>query len=226
VSDPSHRFERLAQALAAHWDEVLAALSPAGCEELRAVLDDPNLPPGQAVRRIEDLLISSDLDDGHAVMAALDGGSRLLATGVEPDLDPGPSLRWLRERVGLGPEPRPGDAPLAAGAAAVLARLATIDSLPEEEVSRAGVDPALSGLIRLDRGQGLCFPRFQFGPDGSPAPVVLEINRLLDADHDPWGVTDWWVGAHAWLGLAPIELLGAAVGHDRLLAAAAAEGDG
>ena len=49
--------------------------------------------------------------------------------------------------------------------------------------------------------------------------MVLAVNRLLDADEDPWGVADWWLGGNARLGAVPAQLLGR--GHDDLLAAAA-----
>lgn len=74
----------------------------------------------------------------------------------------------------------------------------------------AAHDPLRAGLIRLtDRGGGARYPDFQFDPDnGEPRPVVQEINRLLLADEDPWGVADWWLGGNSWLRGAPADLLG------------------
>ncbi len=52
--------------------------------------------------------------------------------------------------------------------------------------------------------------------------MVVAVNRLLDADDDPWGVADWWLGANAWLDAVPARLLGTP-GEHGLLAAARAE---
>ncbi|QTA36072.1 hypothetical protein [Streptomyces sp. CA-256286] len=66
-------------------------------------------------------------------------------------------------------------------------------------------------------------PAFQLDPaSGTPYPVVVEINRLLSADEDPWGAVDWWLGPNVWLDAAPARLLGTGVDH-ALLSAARAE---
>ncbi|MGW1878787.1 protein kinase domain-containing protein [Streptomyces sp. NPDC001975] len=66
-------------------------------------------------------------------------------------------------------------------------------------------------------------PAFQLDPvSGTPYPVVMEINRLLSADEDPWGAADWWLGSNVWLDAAPARLLGTGV-DDALLSAARAE---
>lgn len=71
-------------------------------------------------------------------------------------------------------------------------------------------DPAGAGLIRLpDPERGDRYPDFQFDPDtGKPRPVVQQINRLLLADQDPWGLADWWLGGNRLLGGIPAEQLG------------------
>jgi hypothetical protein len=38
--------------------------------------------------------------------------------------------------------------------------------------------------------------------------IVNETNVLLDAKGDPWGVGSWWATPNAWLGAAPIDVLG------------------
>ncbi|HEU5030427.1 MAG TPA: hypothetical protein VFV01_36330, partial [Spirillospora sp.] len=79
-------------------------------------------------------------------------------------------------------------------------------------------DPGPGGapLIRLGPDGA---PAFQFDAAGRPVPVVLEINRLLGADTDPWGAADWWLGANAWLAGVPAALLGDV--DDRVLVLAA-----
>ncbi|MFJ5776137.1 hypothetical protein [Streptomyces sp. NPDC093094] len=79
--------------------------------------------------------------------------------------------------------------------------------------ARAGADPEADAetvdLIGLPVGGGrLRLPAFQFAADGRPRPVVLTVNRLLDARRDPWGVADWWLSPNAWLAEAPHLLLG------------------
>ncbi|MER7654059.1 hypothetical protein ABTY64_00970, partial [Streptomyces albidoflavus] len=88
--------------------------------------------------------------------------------------------------------------------------------------------PADEDRIRLpDPVGGDRYPEFQFPEGGgSPHEVVLEINRLLLADLDPWGAAAWWLSGNTWLGGAPASLLGQ-LPDAQLVAAATAlvEGD-
>jgi hypothetical protein len=81
-------------------------------------------------------------------------------------------------------------------------------ALTAQQVRDSGADPAELGLIRLDGPGGRLIPAFQFSPAGTPIAVVLTINRLLDAEDDPFGVADWWLGRNAWLEGVPADLIG------------------
>ena len=116
-----------------------------------------------------------------------------------------------------------------------IARLLSVPAQSAEELRGRGVDPDQPHLIRLDGcdgcdgcddHQGPRLPDFQFDAQGRPLSLVLAVNALLDADADPWGVADWWLGRSAWLERSPAESLGA-VPDDVLLALARAlvEGD-
>jgi hypothetical protein len=98
----------------------------------------------------------------------------------------------------------------------------------DEARTRCGGAPPAE-LIRLaDPRDGDRYPEFQFGAaDGSPYDVVLEVNRLLLADIDPWGAATWWLSGNTWLGGTPARLLGRLPDH-RLVGAATAlvEGEG
>ncbi|MFF9086489.1 hypothetical protein ACF1BE_08795 [Streptomyces sp. NPDC014991] len=76
-------------------------------------------------------------------------------------------------------------------------------------------------LIRLrDPRDGDRYPEFQFTPGGgTPHGVVLEVNRLLLADIDPWGAASWWFSGNTWLRGTPAALLGRLPDH-RLVGAA------
>jgi hypothetical protein len=67
-----------------------------------------------------------------------------------------------------------------------------------------GVDAA--GLIALPTDEGTVYPAFQFDDLGVPIPVVVEINGVLGASEDPWGVADWWLAVDADLGASPADL--------------------
>ncbi|MFF8383833.1 hypothetical protein [Streptomyces kanasensis] len=99
-------------------------------------------------------------------------------------------------------------------------RLLAVPALSEDAVRERGGDPYGPGLVRL-RGAGgaVRLPRFQFAGDALPWPVVLEVNRLLDADDDPWAAADWWLSRNAWLAAPPAALLG--TGRDGTLVDAA-----
>lgn len=81
------------------------------------------------------------------------------------------------------------------------------DNEPGDGQGRAAND----GLIRLPRPDGgRQLPRFQFDDALQPHDLVVRVNRLLDAEDDPWGVADWWVSPHAVLVDPPATLLGTA----------------
>lgn len=93
-------------------------------------------------------------------------------------------------------------------------------ALTEEELLGRGQSPDDPDLIRLERDDGTeQWPAFQFGPDGAVLPVVKAVNRLLEADEDPWGAADWWLGHNQWLEAVPARLIGQ-ISESRLLAAA------
>lgn len=95
-------------------------------------------------------------------------------------------------------------------------RLLAAPALDADTVLRRGGDPYAPELIRLPGAGGRPqLPRFQFSEGTLPWLVVLEVNELLDAAHDPWGAADWWLSSNAWLGAAPAGLLG--TGDDRRL---------
>ena len=44
--------------------------------------------------------------------------------------------------------------------------------------------------------------------EAAPLPDAPEVNELLHAASDPWGVRSWWHRWNGWLGCAPVELVG------------------
>ncbi len=66
----------------------------------------------------------------------------------------------------------------------------------------------LLGLPR-DGGKRYLFPAFQIDPARQEIhPEVKEVNQLLDAAADPWGVASWWVSADGGLGSRPMDAVG------------------
>jgi hypothetical protein len=100
-----------------------------------------------------------------------------------------------------------------------------LPSFTEGEIKKRGVEPKKLNLIKLSSPEGTPrFPAFQFDEDGNPISLVVHINQILNAEDDPWGVVDWWIGPNAWLDQKPISLLNSA-DEVRLLAAAEAVGE-
>jgi hypothetical protein len=157
------------------------------------------------------------LPAGHPVSVAISGGT-LLAGPASPDSqlrDVAASLEAITALTLLSQADDDDGPPPAAGPAdpadpdEVADRLLAAPALTGQQVRDGGADPGEPGLIRLDRPDGRQqIPAFQFSQAGTPIAVVLTINRLLDADDDPFGVADWWLGRNAWLDAIPADLIG------------------
>jgi hypothetical protein len=173
--------------------ELVTRLGEEGDANRRAELADElvtmlrhSLPPGHPVRAA---VVAGELRHGAATPVRMDeralGELRATLVGVKQALAPAPDqiLEEARQRL-LG-----------------------VPAYTEQEL-RARGGRLGTGLIRLRRPDGIeVLPAFQFDRQGAPLPVVTEINRVLRADQDPWGVADWWLGRNALLGGVPAQLL-------------------
>lgn len=204
---------------AAHWDSVSGRLTGDQARELRELADRLSGPRASGAE--------PSPDDGHDLAeriarvvaqawgtdAPRSGGSRFTA-GTADWSALGVRLRGLLDGRTAGDEVSPRIRRRLFAATSVIDR----DGL----LARGG-DPDADGLLRLRAEDGrVLFPAFQFRADGNPDPTVIGINRRLRADDDPWGAADWWLGRNAWIGTAPVDLLGAGDGSDRLWSAALA----
>lgn len=187
---------------------------------LRALADTPSGDARAARRAFQAVRLALvPLPFDHPVREALDS-VRLVATAPVGDLV-ALRTRDLLDRLTTAPAPPPDTA---AVIAAVEHRLLRAPALSAAEIRtryRGAAPPP--ELIRLtDPELGDRYPEFQFEPGGgAPYDVVLEVNRVLLADADPWGAADWWLSDNPWLGGGPPatllgirpdrELVGAAV---------------
>ncbi|MEU9714249.1 hypothetical protein [Streptomyces sp. NPDC047976] len=208
MTDP---YARLAAA-AADWDELRLRLDPGSLHRLALLLTAARTATGEGARRAALLaarLLGDRLPDrfpGESRLTAAPGAHTAGHLGYTADdlavlvLDGhrmvGPVLGEVRDRLLAAP------------------------ALGDAEVLERGPDPYAPDLIRLRAPGGLIrLPAFQFTPDGRVRPTVAAVNALLGADDDPWGAADWWLSPNAWLGPAPVTLLGTP-DEQRLVAAA------
>jgi hypothetical protein len=213
------------EALAKYWLDVIACL---GSEDLPiladqvdrlkdAALDNP--PAAHAF--LADLMhfLRDRLAEGHPVRQAM---PPFWAAALPPDDLSGLAGVLAGLSLPLGLPSVTASAPQA-GDSEPVGWLFSLSSLTERQVADSGVRPQRDDLIRLpgpDRQSVL--PAFQFDADGRPLPIVIEVNLLLDAKSDPWGVADWWLSENAWLGRVPAEMLGGLADSDLISAARAA----
>ncbi|MGY0020625.1 hypothetical protein ACVHNB_16785 [Streptomyces sp. YJ-C3] len=225
------------EAIEENWEELSGLLDAAGRAELLEIVEDAESAPEIAADELRDL-IKPLLAPGHPVRDALTPSgvryhpvsgtaqerpqllesfrklrTRLLATGI---LETG-GVALPYEMSAVEPAAEPAYRP-DADDAWILAAPSFPVTLVELPPGQADQLIVLTVENEVDR-----VPAFQLAErSGAPYPVVIEINRLLSADEDPWGAADWWLGANVWLGAAPATLLGTGVDH-ALLSAARAE---
>ncbi|MFD0413808.1 hypothetical protein [Streptomyces sp. NPDC127108] len=206
-----------------HLDSVRERLSDEQYEllltHLRALAETPT-GDARAVRRafqnVRLALVPLPFD--HPVREALDA-VRLTGTAPVGDLAVA-RTQLLLARITAQPDPPPDTAAIIAAAEDRLLRAPAL-SAAEVRIRYAGAAPPPE-LIRLAHPElGDRYPEFQFEPDGgAPYEVVLEVNRVLLADADPWGAAEWWLSRNPWLGGGPpADLLG--IRPDRELVGAA-----
>lgn len=228
-------------AVAEHWDEILGLADDEQRERLRElVAATAELDPADARAALSDELLDL-LPPDHPVIEVLRTGvmyGNMEAHQVEARL--AGAMRWLSLQVLPEGARDDGPASIEMGAPAdgrgtaepdsgvaddfdrqVEIRLLDLPSLSSDEVRRGHADPDDNRLIRLPRpDHTVQLPSFQFTPAGTAWPIVQEVNAILSAMTDPWGVTCWWVDPHEGLAVAPVDLIGR--GHDHLLRRAAA----
>jgi hypothetical protein len=206
----------LLEAVAVHWDEVHAGLTPeqsATITDAAVEFDRTASPTGRLRIRLRLVrLLTGSLPDGHPVRRHILAQDRAVRPAIEVDWD--------------------ASAELIIGAAVDREiRLAKLDLLAEPgyspaEVRALGGDPDQAGLLRLPvPGGGHRLPSFQFTAAGHVHPVVVTINGILRADTDPWGVADWWLRGNSWLDAIPADRLGAISDEELVLTAEAVRGD-
>lgn len=238
MTDPGQPADPVLRAIAGYWDDIQRLAGPGQRARLAALLDGTAEPdPDEARAALADALIDI-LPPDHPLSQLLQTGTLYrgeLSEQTEAEL--ADELRRLGRLVLLGHEPDEPAAPAPSPAGPTVTDAAAVTGPPVSDFDRqvqarllalpsvSADDPRNGradhrGLIRLPRPDGGGqLPAFQFGPSGGPWPIVSEINRLLDAAADPWGVTCWWVDPHALLDAAPADLLGR--GNDDLLRLAA-----
>ncbi|MFI8885486.1 hypothetical protein [Streptomyces sp. NPDC053813] len=202
-------------AVRAALDDEQYALLLTRLEALAAVVPDDGMAVRKACQGIRLALLALPFD--HPVRAALDA-VRLVAAPPEPSV-----VLGARELMALMAPVPPPDTP--DGTSDDLLRAPALSR--DEAHARCG-GAAPPELIRLaDPRGGERYPEFQF-PEGcgSPYEVVMQVNRLLLADIDPWGAAAWWLSGNTWLGGTPAALLGRLPDQELVGAAAAlVEGD-
>ncbi|MFF3098226.1 hypothetical protein [Streptomyces cyaneofuscatus] len=176
----------------------------------------------RALRGMQTALIRLPIE--HPLRQALD--TTRLATGQVTAPNPGKAAQLLAMLADLAAPTGPGNA-TAPDTATIIAeaqhRLLQAPALSAEEVRTQFGGAPPPGLIRLmDPQRGARYPAFQFtATEGAPHGVVLEVNRLLLSDIDPWGAADWWLSGNVWLGGQPAALIGE-LADSRLVGAATA----
>ncbi|MFE2109451.1 hypothetical protein ACFXAF_26820 [Kitasatospora sp. NPDC059463] len=222
--------DELLAELRTHWAEIWALLDESSRDRLRALVEDRTADPERLARKIQRLMLAA-LPDGHPVRELFDDSVRYARGGDEVRIVGAGGPGAITIRSGIESLLRTATPPDGSSPPDDLSPpddaddwLLAADSVSAADYRAGGNDPADPDLIRLtDRQGAVRLPAFQFDDvSGLPRPVVVAVNRLLDADDDPWGVADWWLGTNAWLDAVPARLLGT-TGEHALLAAARAE---
>ncbi|MER6915354.1 hypothetical protein ABT354_27075 [Streptomyces sp. NPDC000594] len=173
--------------------------------QLRALADAPPDDSRSVRRAFQAVRIClTSLPFGHPVREALD--SVRLAGAASVGVPVAPRARDLLARLTVVPSLPPEPPETSAIIAAVKSRLRRAPAFPAAEVLARyrGTAPPPELIRFADPDHGDRYPEFQFEPGGgAPYRVVLEVNRVLLADADPWGAADWWLSGNAWLGGGP-----------------------
>ena len=206
-------YQRSVRALLDHWDDLSGQLS---ADTLRYLFDllarFGHVRPEEAaeaaaeIGRLLDKVLPHDGPVRRALDADADGERGGTATAMEDWLELASASLQRVEHFDLAAAAAPSPDEVTFWTNRWLLAEA---ALSKDDLRARGQDPDDRELLRLDRdGGGEQWPAFQFSPNGAPFPLVRAINRILDADDDPWGVADWWLGHNQWLDGVPARMIG------------------
>ena len=147
---------------------------------------------------------------GREFAAQLGGDPQHVLEGLERSaLDQARLQGEAIESIWREPMLKPGDAALALGARAT----------NREKVRRLR---ERSSLLGLPSGSSFLYPAFQFDTVRRRLfPEVVEVNELIDAAGDPWGVASWWIAENARMAGHPVDCVGTERAPDLVEAAGA-----
>jgi hypothetical protein len=164
-----------------------------------------------------DLLQAASVSPDDPIWSALEAQSTRRLGRPDPEiLVVAAELRMLIEFK--TPPAGPGKAPSVSVEDVADEAEASVLDVPSRVVASGHV----AGVVVVPSAKQFVAPSFQFGPDGKVLPTVAEVNRILDADDDPWGVASWWLSPHAALHGIPADQLRSGRAADVRAAAAAA----
>ncbi len=147
------------------------------------------------------LLRAATTSDDDPVWEAVDReGTRREAASTTATLRAAVHLRWVIETSGA-PAPDDERSEPATPEALELEAEEAIAAVPAQVVVKDHGD----ALVVLRRAGRDVAPSFQFDDGGAVLRAVAEVNEMLGARDDPWGVASWWLSPNTALHGIPAD---------------------
>jgi hypothetical protein len=206
-------------ALASDWLNVRERISPSDLERARRLLAAAVHGGAWEPDTLLLSLLSNEPANHPAWRALRESPARRTAPATFPVETAAAALRLVIERDAVVPQAGDiGEPDAERVEVEAEERIWAVPTLPVNELTHR-----YNGLLVLDRAHAGYAPLFQFDEKLELLPTVAEVNFILGADTDPWGVASWWLTPHAALRAIPADELRTGT-EERVLAAATAAG--
>ncbi len=203
------------------WPAVRERIEPAELERARRLLAAAVHGASWEPQELLVSLLGPESPEHPAWQALIHSPERQTAHATLPVPAAAARLRLVVERELEWPHVIPGEAtaldPDRVDAEAE-ARVWAVPLISIEQIGRAS-----GNMLVLDRDGARVAPAFQFDANRELLTLAAEVNELLGAHDDPWGVASWWLTPHAALHGIPADELRTGA-QELVLAAAHAAG--